>query len=367
MGVVPGQRLGHYRLERQLGERLFCARDELLSRSVVIELLTRETLGRARAIAKIAHPNLASMLELAVDEEPPFAVTELIEGRSTAAMIAGALPLPAYTTIHIVTAVASALDAYHAAGIAHGGVRPANIIVERASGRIVLAPVERSEPISIAADVRALAATAYELFTGRSLETPRPRADDVVPSLGWRVERAIGAALAPHAQPESALELASDLSRAVKRRRHPIRVLLVDDCADHRTYFTSAIARRLHGSVVDAVSDGETGFHAAVCTRPDVVIVDLAMPGMDGIELTRALRGAHGLERLPIIVASGEIGDRERRELAALDAAAIIEKPTPPWRLVDAIRDALGLPSRASGIHPQIEIAATRSSWPPER
>lgn len=77
------------------------------------------------------------------------------------------------------------------------------------------------------------------------------------------------------------------------------RVLVVDDDAD----FRDLCARRLSlaGCQVLVAADGDSGARLATLTRPDLVLMDLVMPGTDGVEATRRLRGADGTRTLRIV------------------------------------------------------------------
>ncbi|MDP8970165.1 MAG: response regulator transcription factor [Actinomycetota bacterium] len=94
------------------------------------------------------------------------------------------------------------------------------------------------------------------------------------------------------------------------------RVLVVDDDEAIRTALERALS--LEGFAVSTVDGGQAALAAVVRDRPDVVVLDVAMPDLDGVSVTRRLRG-HG-EALPILVLSArdEIDDR----VAGLQAGA---------------------------------------------
>jgi two-component system CheB/CheR fusion protein len=84
------------------------------------------------------------------------------------------------------------------------------------------------------------------------------------------------------------------------------RALVVDDCPDTTDSFCWLL--RLWGYDARAANDGPAALALAAEFRPDVALVDLAMPGMDGRELARRLRRLPGLRRLLIVGTTGYAG-----------------------------------------------------------
>ena len=93
------------------------------------------------------------------------------------------------------------------------------------------------------------------------------------------------------------------------------RVLVVDDEPQIRR--TLAINLRARGYQVDLAATGEEALKAAAAQPPDVVVLDLSLPGIDGLQVIQGLRG---WTRTPIIVLS--VREREADKVAALDAGA---------------------------------------------
>jgi two-component system KDP operon response regulator KdpE len=111
------------------------------------------------------------------------------------------------------------------------------------------------------------------------------------------------------------------------------RVLVVDDEPQIlRGLRTNLVAR---GYEVDTAADGETALELAVRDRPDVVIVDLGLPGIDGIDVIRGLRA---WTAVPIIVLSAR--EQESEKVAALDAGAddYVTKPFGMGELLARVR-----------------------------
>ena len=105
-----------------------------------------------------------------------------------------------------------------------------------------------------------------------------------------------------------------------------LRVLVIDDERAIRRFLHASLSA--HGYTVFEASTGREALQAVVGDRPDLVILDLGLPDMDGLELTRKLRE---WTQTPIIVLS--VREEEATKVAALDAGAddYLTKPF-SWR-----------------------------------
>ncbi len=114
------------------------------------------------------------------------------------------------------------------------------------------------------------------------------------------------------------------------------RVLVVDDEPQIRRAL--GINLRSRGYDVDFAADGEQALTLAARKHPDVVVLDLGLPAMDGVEVIRGLRG---WSHVPIVVLS--VRDAEAEKVAALDAGAddYVTKPFGMDELVARLRAAL--------------------------
>lgn len=114
------------------------------------------------------------------------------------------------------------------------------------------------------------------------------------------------------------------------------RILVVDDeLAIRRALVTNLRAR---GYAVDATATGEEALALAARNHPDAVVLDLGLPGIDGIEVVRGLRG---WSQVPIVVLSAR--EAEGAKVAALDAGAddYVTKPFGMDELLARLRAAL--------------------------
>jgi two-component system KDP operon response regulator KdpE len=114
------------------------------------------------------------------------------------------------------------------------------------------------------------------------------------------------------------------------------RVLVVDDEPAIRRFLHASLAG--HGYNVSEVSTGQEGISAVVARRPDLIILDLGLPDLDGIEVTRLLRE---WTAIPIIMLT--VQEQEAAKIAALDAGAddYVTKPFAMGELLARMRAAL--------------------------
>jgi tRNA A-37 threonylcarbamoyl transferase component Bud32 len=130
--------LGRYRLEQKLGSggfgTVYSARDERLRRDVAIKVIHREhtdddRAGReARVAARLNHPNVVALYELGCDDENVYLVSELVEGRTLAALI-DEDALSDRDIARIGAALCDGLAHAHERGVVHRDVKPQNVMV----------------------------------------------------------------------------------------------------------------------------------------------------------------------------------------------------------------------------------------------
>ena len=117
-----------------------------------------------------------------------------------------------------------------------------------------------------------------------------------------------------------------------------LRVLVVDDQRLVRTGLTMILDSEDDVEVVGEAADGEAAVALARTTRPDVVLMDIRMPGTDGIEATRRLAGATAVDPVKVLILT--TFDADELVYAALRAGAsgFLLKDTPAPELVHAVR-----------------------------
>ncbi len=119
------------------------------------------------------------------------------------------------------------------------------------------------------------------------------------------------------------------------------RVLIADDNADMREYLTNLL--RTAGYQVQAVNDGEQALAAIRAQLPDLVISDVMMPGLDGLELVAALRGDPRTAALPVLLLSARAGQEASIEGLQAGADDYLVKPFAAAELLARVRANLAL------------------------
>ena len=135
--------------------------------------------------------------------------------------------------------------------------------------------------------------------------------------------------------------------RSGSRRRPPKPVVLVvDDDADARTIY--AMSLRAKGCDVFTAKDGREALEKANALWPDVIVMDLAMPHVDGWEAIRRLNESSWTRKIPVVAVSAVPSSRQTALAAGCDA--YLTKPCDPQILWTQVRTLLGLPDSGSDI-----------------
>lgn len=401
----PGDHIDAYRVVRRLGEGgmgvVLLARDERLAREVAIKLIRREHMTRpeararfeaeARVMARVRHPNVVEIYAFGELDGAPYFVMEYVPGCDLETfMKKRGAPLSLGEAHGILDRICLGAEAIHRAGAAHRDLKPSNVLIGD-SFRVAIsdfgvARLADSGPIAsdsltgtpafmapeviaghstslaslVIADVFSIGVMAYQLFTGElpfegadlpqmlTLQltgTPlRPceRRADLPPAF----EQAILSSTArdPRARPQSAEALRQLFEAAWRAERVPstsLRFLVADDDPGFRSLISVTLAKAFPAATIEAVGDGEAALAAARVHPPSLVVSDLDMPGLNGIELTAALRADPRQADVPIVVATAVGGATDWKVLAGLGADGFLVKPFDASLLIGMVEGLL--------------------------
>ena len=113
-------------------------------------------------------------------------------------------------------------------------------------------------------------------------------------------------------------------------------ILLVDDVADNIDVYTQFFLHR--GWRTATASNGQEGLTIAAGLRPDVIVLDLGMPGMDGWEVARRLRADPVTGSIPILALTGHVLGDSRRRAREAGVDEFLTKPCLPQDLAEAVK-----------------------------
>lgn len=392
---------GKYSIRCKLGAggmaTVFLAADLRLKREVAIKIAHPELaedpascarfLREAELMAKLRHPNVLEVYDVGIWRSFPYLVMPYLQGNDleTWCERRGRVPLELDVAIGIMDQLLTGLAAMHAMGLVHRDVKPKNILVSD-DGKVTLGDLGLShftdegervaEPsgtpgflapeilvhgnvrpeLVAMADVYAAGVTAYWLLTWTRPTTsnigkliadypseidPPSQRHAALPKL---FDAPILAAMNedPTRRP-SAAELREALLHAhgVVRRQAATKshfVVVVDDDPNALMFVEEVVREALPGAEVVILRDPRVAFPIIESRPPALVITDLDMPHLNGIELTATIRGHARTRDVPIIVFSGVGGAAEWQLLNQIGATRFLVKPIDPETLFDVIR-----------------------------
>jgi two-component system cell cycle response regulator DivK len=119
-------------------------------------------------------------------------------------------------------------------------------------------------------------------------------------------------------------------------------VLIVDDVQDNRTIYVLFL--KFSGYRIAEAENGVEALEKATTLLPDVIVMDLSLPIMDGWEATRRLKGDPRTKHIPVVVLTGHALPEHAQAAREAGCDLVITKPCLPDQLMEAIRRILEAP-----------------------
>jgi len=120
-------------------------------------------------------------------------------------------------------------------------------------------------------------------------------------------------------------------NKARMQAPEPATILIVDD--EERNRKLLEVFMQAEGYRTIAVGDGREAVAVAARERPHLILLDMMMPGMDGFDVARALKGQAELSAIPVIVVSSLDDIASRRRVLSAGADEVVNKPVDRWQL----------------------------------
>jgi CheY-like chemotaxis protein len=369
-----GEVLGSaFEIRALLGEggmgQVYEAHDRLLSRRVAIKVPWPDSAlsvrREAQALAALRHPSMVTIYGLGLHRGIEYVVMERIYGTTLEAHL-DRVPENAQLyldeVVDVLIGIADGLGVVHRAGMAHRDVKPANVMLapgnrtvltdlgifqaeaEQRTGKSILGSPAYMAPETITAsvargegylvDVYALGVIAFEMLTGsvpfideRVLKVlwmhtaaPTPDPTDRRPDTPPRLARLVRSMLAkdPKARPQSMEEIAWQLRRLLQEPASPddrMSVVIAEDDPCAATVLSLIVARAAPEAHVRVARNGREALVLVRRKVPNLLVVDLHLPGVSGLDVCMQLRGTRVADRCRIVCTSAQA---ERGELEAL-------------------------------------------------
>ncbi|HTY07570.1 MAG TPA: response regulator [Candidatus Edwardsbacteria bacterium] len=120
----------------------------------------------------------------------------------------------------------------------------------------------------------------------------------------------------------------------------PKKIMVVDD----EPYIARVIKFKLEqeGYTVISANDGITGLNKIKEEKPDMVLLDVMMPGMSGYEVCQKIKGDAELAGIPVVILTAKGQERDREQGFSMGASDYITKPFSPNRLLELVKSIVG-------------------------
>lgn len=118
------------------------------------------------------------------------------------------------------------------------------------------------------------------------------------------------------------------------------KILVADDDLRNRKLLETLLTS--DGYEVAAVNTGQAALTAATADKPDLILLDLMMPGMDGFEVLRRLRAGEESQDIPVVMVTALDDSGSRARMNAAGVAGLLIKPVDRWKLKETLEKLLG-------------------------
>jgi CheY-like chemotaxis protein len=118
-------------------------------------------------------------------------------------------------------------------------------------------------------------------------------------------------------------------------------ILLVEDNEDNRVVYRTMLAH--FGFRVVEATDGHQALRLVRDDRPDLILMDISIPVMDGWETTRTLKADPDTARIPVIAVTAHALESDRARAEQIGFSLFLTKPVEPRRVVTEVRRLLGM------------------------
>jgi two-component system cell cycle response regulator DivK len=141
------------------------------------------------------------------------------------------------------------------------------------------------------------------------------------------------------------------------------RILYIEDDFQNRRLVRKLL--RLNGFEMIEAEDGLQGIAIAAREKPDLILMDINLPGIDGMEATSRLKSSDDLSHIPIIAVTANAmrGDRERIMEAGCDS--YLQKPINTVKLMELVTSFIGAGQPVPSVAPAVRVAVALVAKPP--
>jgi serine/threonine-protein kinase len=378
-----------------MGE-VYEAHDRVLNRRVALKVMRPNIpadylLREGRALAALHNPGVVAVHTMGLHRDVAYLVMERVHGLSLDRVVddrrARSEPFETGEVLDLLVAIADTLAVVHRAGLAHRDVKPGNVMLapggrvvlmdfglvlpqaDRAGHRIVEGSMQYMPPEALAGvvaegeaplgDIYALGVLGYELLVGQDphdgddatelyqskAKMPQPRVGRARPDVPPALDDLLAQLMSPdpNERPPGADAVLWSL-RTIRARvgqggePRAFSALLVDDDADMRTILSLHVRAAVPEAVVEETADGRGALAAVRRHVPDLLLLDLDLPDMNGVEVCMLLRGMELGDACMIVSVSARATRADVELLEQLGVQSLVKGPTLGQELGNVIR-----------------------------